>query len=125
MSVMRQLRLLLALALCLQSGLAMAHCLRLVASAQHQPFHVEICTPDGPVTLDLAVPEDGQDRHDSQHAGICLVCHGLPQAVLPAPAEFPAPSVALMALPPVPMHPAAPLGARAPPYHPTGPPSVS
>lgn len=125
MSVLRQLRLLLALVLCLQSGLAMAHCLRMAAPAGHQPFHVEICTAEGIVTLDLAVPGEGQGQHDGQHAGFCLVCHGLPHVALPAPAELPVPHVTLIALPPLPLHASAPLGARAPPYEPTGPPTLS
>ncbi|MFN7309086.1 MAG: DUF2946 family protein [Alphaproteobacteria bacterium] len=123
--MMRPLRLILALVLCLQSGLAMAHCLRMAAPAGHQPFHVEICTVDGIVTLDLAEPGDGQGQHDGQQAGFCLVCHGLPHVALPAPTELPAPHVTLIVLPPLPLHASAPLGARAPPYEPTGPPTLS
>ena len=124
-SIKRSVRLILALVLCLQSGLAMAHCLRMAAPAGHQPFQVEICTADGIVLLDLADPEDGPGTHDSQHAGFCLVCHALPDVALPAPAELPAPRVTLMAMPPLPIHASAPLGARAPPYRPTGPPTHS
>lgn len=124
-SIKRSVRLILALVLCLQSGLAMAHCLRMAAPAGHQPFHVEICTADGIVLLDLADSEDGPTHHDGPRSGFCLVCHGLPHVALPVPAELPAPRVTLIARPPLPLHASAPLGARAPPYHPTGPPALS
>jgi hypothetical protein len=114
--------LILALVLCLQSGLAVAQCLRMATPAEHHPFPVAICTADGIVILDLAEPEDGQARHEGQHAGFCLVCHALPDIALPAPADIPAPPATLAARAPLPLHASAPRAARAPPYHPTGPP---
>ncbi|WP_431282547.1 hypothetical protein ACQW02_24570 [Humitalea sp. 24SJ18S-53] len=121
--VLRQFCILLALALCLQSSLAMAHCLRLTAA--DQPFHVEICTAEGLVLLDLAEPQDTERHQDRAFAGFCLACHGLPGIALPAVAEVPGPRMAPILLPPLPRLVAAPLGARAPPYPPTGPPILS
>jgi hypothetical protein len=120
----RLLRLLVALALCLQSGFATAHCLRLAGAATHTAFYVEICTLDGIIQMDLG--GGGQDApagHD--HAGFCLACHGLPQVLLPEPASIPLPALHLavtlqataVALPP--------LGARAPPYASRAPPALS
>lgn len=120
--ISRSVRLILAVVFCLQSSLAIAQCLRLATPAQHQHFPVEICTADGVVTVDLAGPADGPAQHDRQHAGFCAVCHVLPQILLPTPAEIPAPRVALIAQPSPPIQASAPLGASAPPYHPTGPP---
>jgi hypothetical protein len=121
----RPLRLILALVLCLQGSLAMGNCLRLAAAVEHQPFQIEICTADGIVTMALADHDGGDGHHDDQHGGFCGVCHALPHVTLPQPAELPAPHVTLMVLPPLPLHASAPLGARAPPYEPTGPPTLS
>jgi cytochrome c553 len=123
MTARRALRLVLALVLCLQSSLALAHCLRVAVPAPHQPFHVEICTPDGVITLDLADREEAPAEHE--YAGFCIACHGAAQASLPAPPELPLPTLRRLAPPPLPLHAAAPLSARAPPYKPTGPPRLS
>ncbi|WP_431282269.1 DUF2946 family protein [Humitalea sp. 24SJ18S-53] len=120
---MRQFRFILALVLCLQSSLAMAHCLRLTTA--DQPFHVEICTAEGLMLIDLAEPQDGERHSDRAFAGFCLACHGLPGIALPAVAEVPAPRMTPILLPPLARQTAPPLGARAPPYHPTGPPILS
>jgi hypothetical protein len=118
---LRLLRLFFALVLCLQSGLAMAHCLRMASPAGHVAFHVEICTPEGIVTVDLGADEAPVPGDD--HAGFCLTCHGAPQAALLAPPGLPLPAASLLAPPPLPRHAAAPPGARAPPDQPTGPPT--
>ena len=114
-----------ALVLCLQSSLAMAHCLRLAAPAGHQPFMVDLCTVDGVIQVDMSDPADAPENHAAQHGGFCLSCHALPQVLLPAPIDLPAPRIAFLreVAPPAPPVPA--LGARAPPYRPTGPPSLS
>ena len=80
-----------ALVLCLQSGLAMAHCLRMASPAGHQAFHVEICTPEGIITVDLGANDSpqGASDHGEDHAGFCLACHGAPQATLPSPPGLP------------------------------------
>ena len=122
----RTVRLLLALALWLQSGLAMTHCVRLAAGASgHASFPVEICTADGLVVMDMAAADDADGNAPQAHAGFCLACHGLPNAVLPEPAgvtePMPVPSAAVF----IALAPALPLGARAPPYAPRGPPHLS
>ena len=121
----RLLRLLLALVLCLQSSLAAAHCLRMASAPQHKAFHVEICTADGIVVMDLggASDQDAPQGHD--HAGFCLACHGLPQAVLPDLPSVPMPTERAVAAPPARPEATLPLGARAPPYQPRGPPTLS
>lgn len=122
-------RLLLALVLCLQSGLAMAQCLRMAAPTGGAGLHLEICTAEGLVTIalpgDLADGQDGKADTPASRGIFCPVCHGLPQVDLPPPVELPAPRlaaapVAWLAPAPVPA-----LGGRAPPYRPTGPPALS
>jgi hypothetical protein len=122
----RLLRVALALVLCLQSTLALAHCLRAVAAPAHAAFHVEICTAEGILVVDLGgAAEGGEAPAGTDHAGFCLACHGLPQlllpqvpvATLPAARPAPPPFAAARALPP--------LGARAPPYASRAPPSLS
>lgn len=126
----RLLRLLLALLLCLQSGLAAAHCLRLAApqlpspAAQHAPFQLEICTADGLAVSDLGGTDHGAPvGHD--HAGFCLACHGLPQIVLPAPVAVPLPLARPVAAPQAAADAVPPHGARAPPYSCRAPPAFS
>ncbi|MBS7792323.1 hypothetical protein KTR66_20190 [Roseococcus sp. SDR] len=125
MPVRRLLSWVLALVLCLQSGLALAHCLRMGNPAGHQPFPVEICTAEGLVKIDLGDAQDGEGERQGAPAAFCLACHGLPQITLPAPTDVAAPLVAFTARPPSAAADAAPLGARAPPYRPTGPPRFS
>jgi hypothetical protein len=125
MPVRRALNWVLALVLCLQSGLALAHCLRMGAPAGHPPFQVEICTAEGLVKMNLGDAQDGEGDRDDPPAGFCLACHGLPHVALPAPAEVTAPVVVLTARLSLPEAGPAPLGARAPPYRPTGPPRFS
>jgi hypothetical protein len=123
---LRALRLIIALAFCLQSGLAMAHCVRLVSPAQGQvqPFAMVICTSDGLVTMDMS----GADRPDGPVQAmpdLCLACHVLPVAELPAPIGVAAPRLLLGEVLTASAAALPPLGARAPPYRPTGPPSHS
>jgi len=122
---LRLLRLLLALVLCLQSSLAAAHCLRMASTPQHKAFHVEICTADGIVVMDLggAGDQDAPPGHD--HAGFCLACHGLPQVLLSDLPSVPMPTERAVAAPHARPEATLPLGARAPPYQPRGPPILS
>jgi hypothetical protein len=122
---LRLLRLLLALVLCLQSSLAAAHCLRMASAPQHKAFHVEICTADGIVVMDLGGASDQDAPHDHHQAGFCLACHGLPQVVLPEPPAVPMPAERIVAAPHARPEATLPLGARAPPYQPRGPPTLS
>ncbi|WP_207537334.1 DUF2946 family protein [Sabulicella rubraurantiaca] len=71
------LRLLAAL-LFLQSGVAMAHCLRSMAG--DPALLVEICTAEGMRMLDL-----GDHDEAKTGSGICAVCADLPAVSLPAP----------------------------------------
>lgn len=125
MPLRRALTLGLALVLCLQSGLAMAHCLRMTATLGHQPFKVEICTAEGLVALDLGGTPDGEGHGGEEHAGFCLICNGVPPLALPAPSEVAAPLVIGTVQLAGPGLSLLPLGARAPPYRPTGPPALS
>ncbi len=104
---------LLAALLLWQSATAAAHCLRAAAASAV----IEICGADGMRSMPLA-----PDR--APHAGsACAVCHLLPALALAAPYAVPVlwpaptPEVSVVASPRRP-------GARAPPYPPTGPPSL-
>lgn len=71
--------------LLLQSGVALAHCLRAMAPADG--LLVELCAVEGKRLLLLG--RDGAPIEAPQPAaesGFCPACHGLPQLVLPAPA---------------------------------------
>lgn len=119
----RLLRWLLVLALSLQSGLAPAQCLRLAAAAPHGPDRVEICTADGLAMVDLGAEHEAPAGHGE--AGACLACHGLPQAMLPAPPATPLPALRPVAARQAAPAEAPPPGARAPPYAPRGPPAIA
>jgi cytochrome c553 len=121
----RLLRVLLALVLCLQSGLAAAQCLRLAAAPAHKAFHVEICTSEGIVLMDLGGTSDQDAPSGHDHAGFCLACHGLPQTVLPEPASVPLPVSRPVAAPRAASKATPPVGARAAPYAPRAPPAFS
>jgi hypothetical protein len=121
----RLLRVLLALVLCLQSGLAAAHCLRFAAAPAHQAFHVEICTSEGIMLMDLGGTSDQDAPFGHDHAGFCLACHGLPQLVLAEPASVPLPVSGLTAAPQATPEALPPLGARATPYASRAPPAFS
>ena len=122
----RIFRLAMALVLCLQSSLAMAHCLRLGApAAGPAPLQVEICTLDGLVTIDLA-DEGSPPEQDAQPRGrVCLACHALSCSLLPEPPllaeRLARPIAAALAVHPAPARP----GARAPPYASRAPPGLS
>jgi cytochrome c553 len=121
----RLLRVLLALVLCLQSGLAAAQCLRLAAAPAHKAFHVEICTSEGIVLMDLGGTSDQDAPSGHDHAGFCLACHGLPETVLPEPASVPLPVSRPVAAPRAASKATPPVGARAAPYAPRAPPTFS
>ncbi|MBY0338881.1 MAG: hypothetical protein K2X11_19860, partial [Acetobacteraceae bacterium] len=74
---------LFAALLLLQSGAAMAHCLRGMASAGEL---IEICSSEG-VRLVRVDAEGNEVPGDpgASHGGFCAVCHGLPQVTLPEP----------------------------------------
>jgi hypothetical protein len=76
---------LLALLLLVQSGVAVAHCLRGMAAGDG--LLVEICSIEGK-RLVLLGPEGEpiEAPEPSAEGGFCPVCHGLPQVALPAPA---------------------------------------
>ncbi len=113
-----------ALVLFGQSALAAAHCLRLAAAPAHTTFHVEICTADGIVLMDLGgADQDAPAGHD--HPGFCLACHGLPQIVLAQPVGVPLPASRPAAAPRATPEALPPLGARAPPYASRAPPAFS
>lgn len=107
---------LLAVLLFLQSGIAVAHCLR--AMAGDPSLLVEICTAEGKRMLDLG--EHGEAKGE---AGVCAVCTDLPAVALPAPPSawqpvlYVAPRFRLVApiAAPVARARAPPLGSRAPP----------
>lgn len=120
----RLLRLLLALVLCLQSSLAAAHCLRMAGAPAHTAFHVEICTAEGIVLMDLGGAD--QDAPSGQnHAGFCLACHALPQMLLAEPVSVPLPASRPAAVPHATPEALPPFGARAPPYASRAPPAFS
>lgn len=121
----RWLLVVLALVLFGQSASAAAHCLRRAAAPQPQSaFHVEICTADGIVLMDLGgADQDAPSGHD--HAGFCLACHGLPQMVLTEPASVPLPLSRPAAAPQATPEVLPPVGARAPPYASRAPPAFS
>jgi hypothetical protein len=107
-----------------QSTVAGAHCLRLAAVPAHTTFHVEICTADGIVLMDLGgADQDAPVGHD--HPGFCLACHGLPQIVLAEPVGVPLPALRPVATKKATPEALPPLGARAPPYASRAPPAFS
>jgi hypothetical protein len=111
---------LIAALLLVQTVLAPALCLAHAASAG---LATVICSPDGDRTVHLGA--DGQEMPAPEvMAGVCLVCHALPQADMPAAPMVSAPAelgsaIIWLASGDAGWHPAA----RAPPYEPTGPPA--
>ena len=107
-----------------QSALAVAHCLRLAATPQPTALHVEICTADGIVLMDLGgADQDAPAGHD--HAGFCLACHGVPQMVMSEPVGVPLRAEGVVAAEPIAREMVLDLGARAPPYSTRAPPALS
>lgn len=108
----------LAALLFLQSGAALAHCLRAMA---HDPLSViEICTGEGRKTLDLS-DHGAPAEHE---AAFCPVCHALPAIAAPeAPTAWqPVAYAAAAEWAPRPAPAPAPR-ARAPPGSPRAPPA--
>lgn len=113
---------LIAALLLVQTVLAPALCLAHVANAG---LATVICSPDGDRTVHLGT--NGEELPTPEaHEGFCLACHALPQADLPAapmlstPAE-PRSAIIWFATGDAGWRPAS----RAPPYEPTGPPTLS
>ena len=109
---------LLAFVLLLQTVLAPAHCLMHAITIG---FETVICTPEGTRSVLLTADGDPAPQIQAKPA-FCAACHALPASpvlavpVLPTPAWATAPATwhatARHLLP----------SARAPPFHPTGPP---
>jgi hypothetical protein len=75
---------LLAAVLLLQSGVAVAHCLRGMGAGEG--MLVEICSTEGMRTIRLdANGEPAADHAPGGESGFCPACHGLPAVDLPAP----------------------------------------
>lgn len=75
---------LLAAVLLLQSGVAVAHCLRDIAAGEG--MLVEICSAEGIRTIRLGVQGEPVSEPDGEMAGgFCPICHGLPVVMLPEP----------------------------------------
>ncbi len=75
---------LLAAVLLLQSGVAVAHCLRGMGAGDG--LVVEICSADGLRSIRLdANGEPMADHAPAAESGFCPACHGLPAVDLPAP----------------------------------------
>ena len=82
---------LLAAVLLLQSGVAVAHCLRGMGGAEG--LLVEICSTDGLRTIRLdANGEPAPDHAPEAEGGFCPVCHGLPGITLPEPLRLATPA---------------------------------
>nr|WP_249731904.1 DUF2946 family protein [Roseococcus sp. SDR] len=82
---------LLAAVLLLQSGVAVAHCLRGMGAAGG--LIVEICSPDGMRSIRLdANGEPMADHAPAAENGFCPACHGLPGVDLPAPPQLSVPA---------------------------------
>ncbi|MBR0680803.1 hypothetical protein GXW74_09915 [Roseomonas eburnea] len=114
---------LIAAVLLLQVLLAPAHCLAMVAA----PAGLEtvVCAPDGMRTIHVG--PDGQEMpaHEASQ-GFCLACHGLPQAMMPDAPRVTGPAwIATLVTWHAAQAKTLPPAARAPPYRPTGPPTLS
>lgn len=82
---------LLAAVLLLQSGVAVAHCLRGMATSDG--LVVEICSPDGMRSIRLdANGEPVADQAPAAGSGFCPACHGLPAVDLPEPPRLASPA---------------------------------
>lgn len=113
---------LLAAVLLLQSGVAVAHCLRGMGGAEG--MLVEICSTEGMRTIRLdANGEPIADHAPEAEGGFCPICHGLPGLDLPEPPRLATPawfgtSVVWAMAPTSQLRPPA----RAPPYATRAPP---
>lgn len=92
MSSLRSLLIrLLAAVLLLQSGVAVAHCLRGMGGSEG--LVVEICSAEGMRTIRLdANGEPLADHAPAAEGGFCPACHGLPAVDLPAPPRLSSPA---------------------------------
>ena len=82
---------LLAAVLLLQSGVAVAHCLRGMGGTAG--LVVEICSTDGLRSIRLdANGEPAPDHVPKAEGGFCPVCHGLPAITLPEPPRLASPA---------------------------------
>ena len=115
---------LIAMILLLQVVLAPAHCLAMVTSTA-VGIDTVICSPDGTRTIHVGPDGKQLPAHEATR-GFCVACHGLPQTVLPEAPTTPSPAWTFVGLA---WHAAGaetlPPAARAPPYRPTGPPTLS
>lgn len=127
------MRRLLAALLLVQAVLAPALCLGRAAADAHPAAGVgeavEICTAEGLRVVHLpagGMADDAGGGPAADHGGgLCLACHGLPQAPEPPVPVLPAPAWARL---PVPWAVAAPLALppaiRGPPSGPRAPPTL-
>ena len=82
---------LLAVVLLLQSGVAVAHCLRGMSAGDG--MLVEICSTDGMRTIRLdSQGEPASDHSPESEGGFCPICHGLPGITLPEPPRLAMPA---------------------------------
>ena len=82
---------LLAAVLLLQSGVAVAHCLRGMGGADG--MLVEICSTDGMRTIRLDPHGEPVTEHaPGAEGGFCPICHGLPGMSLPEPFRLATPA---------------------------------
>jgi hypothetical protein len=82
---------LLAAVLLLQSGVAVAHCLRGVGGGDG--LVVEICSTEGMRTIRLDANGDPvADHAPGAEGGFCPVCHSLPGVTLPEPPRLATPA---------------------------------
>jgi hypothetical protein len=85
---LRSIARLIAVLLLMQVAVAPAHCLAMAATPAGLP--TVLCSPSG-VERTIMVGPDGHAMPDHQAgAGACVVCAGLPQAMLPEPPGVPA-----------------------------------
>jgi hypothetical protein len=115
----------LAAILCLQASIAVAHCLRFLPSTGLLG-PATICTAEGMVAPGDSSEEERHSGGPTAHGGgACFACHGLPNVVAPEAHDLTEP-VAWQRVCSVSVTESSPLvGARAPPYAPTGPPRLS
>jgi len=113
---------LLAAVLLLQSGVAVAHCLRGMAAGEG--MLVEICSPEGKRSVLLDARGEPVSNPDGEMAGgFCPICHGLPMVMLPEPSGVATPAwLDGTASWPGFAAAAPPRAARAPPYTSRAPP---
>ncbi|UPY35214.1 DUF2946 family protein [Sediminicoccus sp. KRV36] len=81
----------LAALLFLQSGIAVAHCLRGMGAGEG--MIIEICSTDGMRSIRLDAQGDPAPEHTpGGEGGFCPICHGLPGILLPEPPRLAGPA---------------------------------